>query len=99
MKAVADHFPLESIPALGIRAGLDVFLVCHDTDKIRTLHDLMVKGVEGGGISKESIRRSSRRIAEIKGRIKTATAPSPDDFFNAPERQIVAEEMKSYIPT
>ena len=99
MKAVADNFSLESIPALGIQAGLDVFLVCHDTDKIRTLHDLMVKGVEGGGISKESIRRSSRRIAEIKGRIKTVTAPSPDDFFNAPERQIVAEEMKSYIPT
>lgn len=98
MKAIADNFSLESIPALGIQAGLDVFLVCHDTDKIRTLHDLMVKEAEGGGAVKESVRQSSNRIAEIKARMKTATLPSPDDFFNAPGRQTIAEEMKSYIP-
>ncbi|MFQ5716101.1 MAG: beta-N-acetylhexosaminidase, partial [Nitrospinales bacterium] len=33
MKAVENHFPLESIPALGLDAGLDLFLICNSVEK------------------------------------------------------------------
>ena len=97
MKAIDDHFPFESIPAQGIRAGLDVFLVCHDTDKVRTLHELMVQGVDRGDISEEAVQQSSNRIAKIKSRIKSASLPSPDDFFKTHSCQTIADEMKTYI--
>jgi len=59
----------------------------------------MVREAEGGGVSKKSVWQSSNRIAVIKNRIKTATAPSPDDFINTHGCQKIADEMKSYIPT
>lgn len=99
MKAIDDHFPFESIPALGIQAGLDVFLVCHDTDKIRTLHDLMIQGTERGDISKARIDQSSRRIAKIKNRIKITATPIPTERFKTLDCQKIADKMKSYIPS
>jgi beta-N-acetylhexosaminidase len=95
MKAIDDHFSFESIPKMGIEAGIDIFLVCHDTDRIRTLHDLMIRGVNAGNISKDNILKSSDRITRIKNKIKNPNQNTDD--FSPQQCHKVAAEMKSYI--
>lgn len=99
MKAIENHLAFESLPALGIQAGLDIFLVCHDTDKIRSLHDLIIKGVEGGDISRDKIEKANLRIAAVKNRINTIQPERPLDIASAFDHSAVAEEMKSFIPS
>jgi len=99
MKAIEDHVAMESIPSLGIQAGLDVFLVCHDNDKIRTLHDLMIKGVERGDISREKVGRAVQRIVAVKSKINITRTERPNEIFCAFDHRNVVEEMKSFMPS
>jgi beta-N-acetylhexosaminidase len=96
MKAIDDHYAFHSIPEMGVDAGIDIFLVCHDTDRIRTLHDLLIKGVDNGNISKDNVLKSSDRIARIKNKLKTTRPHKLDDFSSRQCHQIAAK-MKSFI--
>ncbi len=75
MKAVEKHFKLEDVPALGVEAGLDQFMICHGFEKIEALQDQMIADVEKGDIRKDAIERSAGRIVKLK---ETMDAP-PDD--------------------
>lgn len=99
MKAIDDHYAFESIPEMGVEAGVDIFLVCHDTDRIRTLHDLLIKGVNNGKISRDNVQQSAERIARIKRKIKTTNRPKRLDDFSTQQCHKIAREMKSFIPS
>lgn len=80
MAAVADHWPIEELVRLGLRAGVDLFLVCHDAEKqaraIESAHRCMEEGV----VSKSQIEASLKRVQEMKHRFVGAPAPpSLDD--------------------
>jgi beta-N-acetylhexosaminidase len=75
MKAVEKYIPFDSIPRLGAAAGVDLYLVCHDREKILTLQDRMIQDVEAGRIERDVVERSVQRILNLK----QGVSPAPPD--------------------
>ncbi len=97
MKAIENHFPFDQIPSLGIKAGIDLFLICHDTDKVKALQDLMVKKLESGQIPSDAVARSAEKIIRLKNRIAPAVTETQDLYALAEAHREIAAEMKSYL--
>jgi beta-N-acetylhexosaminidase len=97
MKAVQDHVPFESFVPLGIGAGVDLFMVCHDPGKILALQEQMIRSVEEGTIPESRIAESVGRILDVKSRIPLAPADGPDLMTLARSHQSLVEEMQSYL--
>ena len=66
MKAVQDHITLESCPTLGTQAGIDLFLICHDTDKVKAFLKQMGDDVASGKIPFTTIESSAQKIIDVK---------------------------------
>ncbi len=95
MQAVEDE--LKSIPELGTRAGIDVFLICHDLEKVTILQDSMIRCIEIGKILRASIDQSLARIFKVKEKLKV---PKDNDlnFENIlGENQNLAREMRAFF--
>lgn len=98
MKAVEKHFPFEQLAALGINAGIDLFLICHDTDKIKALQDHMICGLDSGQICADDVTRSVERIIALKKRIPDACVNPGNSLSSlANEHRKLAEEMQSHL--
>ena len=95
MQAIEDK--LDSIPKLGTRAGIDVFLICHDLKKVNILQDAMIRDIESGGIPYSTIDRSLSRIFKVKQRIKI----QGDAILNLEnileENQRLAQDMLTFF--
>ncbi len=95
MQAIEDK--LESIPELGTRAGIDVFLICHDLEKVNALQDSMIHGIESGKIPRANIEQSLARIFKVKKKLKVPR----DDGLNfeniLEENQNLAREMRAFF--
>jgi beta-N-acetylhexosaminidase len=77
MKAVADRYEIEELVRLGLLAGVDQFLICHDADKqekaLRAVHHL----VDTGEVPRERVEEALARIRRLKQRfIGAPTAPT-----------------------
>ena len=66
MKAVADHYSIEEMVDLGLKAGVDIFLICHTEEKWRrafahlyeqALHDIGIR---------TRIQESAARVRKVK---------------------------------
>ena len=86
---------LESIPELGTRAGVDVFLICHDLEKVSALQNAMIKDVEAGKISRTTIEQSLARIFKVKEKLKTDDNPNFENILE--ENQSLAQEMRAFL--
>lgn len=97
MKAVEKHYPFDSIPALGLEAGIDLFLVCHNKDKVAALHHSLLREIESGGALGANAKRSVERIRQLKSAIPHPVVPTdPPDFkiFSDRHRELI-EEMET----
>ncbi|NIQ03152.1 MAG: beta-N-acetylhexosaminidase [Nitrospinaceae bacterium] len=94
MKAVENYFAFETFAQMGVAAGLDVFLVCHNQEKIRSLHDHLIRGVESGDIDDSRIRQSVERIVRLKQQIPKLP-PNPPNPESWQSHRVLAEEMAS----
>ena len=97
MKAVGDHFPFESFARLGTQAGIDLFLICHDTGKIKDFMEQMVRDVETGEIPDLTIDQSVRRILQIKNKMPPVGSGFTDLVLLATDHQKLVEEMQSHL--
>ncbi len=97
MKAVEDHIPFESFGTLGTQAGIDLFLICHDREKVTHLLAQMVNDVETGRIPLSTIDRSVQKILQIKSNMPPAQSSLADLVSLAKEHQALVEEMQSYL--
>ena len=97
MKAVQDHYAFESYPTLGTQAGIDLFLICHDVDKVKKLQDIMIRDIEGGRIPVERINNSVQNILRVKDGIPTATADSGRFSTLVETHRSLVEEMQSHL--
>ena len=95
MKAVEKYCAFETFAERGVAAGLDVFLVCHNRDKVLGLRDQLIQGVEDNRIDKEKVEASCRRIVELKKRIRSVPAQTPDVTAWKTHHQIVDQIQKS----
>lgn len=95
MQAIEDK--LESIPELGTKVSIDVFLICHDLEKVNALQDSMIHGIESGKIPRANIEQSLARIFKVKEKLKVPR----DDGLNfeniLEENQSLAREMWAFL--
>jgi beta-N-acetylhexosaminidase len=74
MKAVADHFPLETTVPEAVAAGVDALLVCHHADVQARAIDLLRQAVEKGTVSRARLAEARRRV----GALLDYAGPPPD---------------------
>ena len=86
---------LESIPELGTRAGVDVFLICHDLEKVSALQNAMIEDVEAGKISRTTIEQSLARIFKVKEKLNTDDNSNFENILE--ENQSLAQEMRAFL--
>lgn len=64
MKALADHYSMDEMIQLGLRAGVDIFLVCEHEDRRVAAFEALVKLGEGNSLDRERIRLAATRVRE-----------------------------------
>ena len=85
----------EELPSLAINAGVDLFLICHDLDKVTRLQDAMIDGIETGKIPHETVDNSFNRIMKSKEKLTDNKEMDLEQILG--ENQKLAEEMRSYL--
>ncbi len=95
MQAVSEN--LESIPELATRAGVDLFLVCHDLEKVSALQDFMMRDIETEKIPRTTIEQSLARILRVKKKIQPPAENNSDLANILKENQSLAQEMRAFF--
>ncbi len=62
MKAIVDHFGVGRAAALGLAAGVDVFLVCRRAEAAHQAIDAMVEACRSGQVSAERLVEAEARV-------------------------------------
>jgi len=97
MKAIADHFPFDSVGPMGLAAGIDLFLICHDNEKILRFHDGMVRRLEDGSLDRSLAQQAVERILRVKAGIpKRETDPGRLAALRE-THQTLARKMQAYM--
>ena len=65
MKAISDHFGLEEAVIEGVRAGVDLFLVCHHEEVQARAIEILVDAVRRGAVPESRIAEAGRRIDRL----------------------------------
>lgn len=80
MAAVGAHWPVEELVELGLNAGVDLFLICHDADKQARAIEAAHRLVESGRVPKERVLSALARVQRLKERFVGApAAPTLDE--------------------
>ena len=95
MQAIDEK--LESIPELGTRAGVDLFLICHDLEKVCTLQDSMIRDIETARIPRTTIKQSLSRIFKVKKKLHIPGDDNPNLKNILNENQNLAKEMRAFL--
>lgn len=68
MKAISQNYSLEDTVTLAVRAGVDVFLFCHDRTRAVGAFDILLQRAEKNAQTRARIEESYRRIQRLKQR-------------------------------
>lgn len=94
MKAVADRYSIEEMMHLGVRAGVDLYLVCHTRAKWEEAFEVLVKMGEASAHDRDRILIAAGRIRTLeKGYLRPWTRPASlsDRLGTAAHQALVAE--------
>lgn len=97
MKAVEKHYEFESLPRMGVEAGLDMFMICNNVDKVRALHEQMVKDVESETIAIEPLKQSVERILAVKKNLPPSPTQAPDPRKWLKTHAILTRELQTHV--
>jgi beta-N-acetylhexosaminidase len=98
MKAVEKYFSFDAFPRMGVEAGIDMFLVCNSVEKIKVLHDQLMKDVSNGTILTAPIQQSVERILRLKKNLTPPPINPPDPAHWKNTHAPLASEMQSHLP-
>ena len=88
---------LESIPEMGTRAGIDLFLICHDLEKVTALQEAMIQDIEMGRIPQATIEQSLARIFQVKKNLQLPRHDKPHFENILKQNQSLAQEMQTFF--
>jgi len=79
MRAIADNYGVEDTVVRGLNAGVDHFLCCHTAAIAHQAIEAVVRAVENGTVSRETLATANRRIESFTQRYARPALPqSPD---------------------
>jgi beta-N-acetylhexosaminidase len=94
MKAVADRYSIEEAVELGLEAGVDMFLICHQEHKWQRAFEHIVRLAERKGDFRARLFDAARRVVDLKSRyLPKAVYEVPDSF----EDTIATDAHKAVI--
>lgn len=62
MKALADHYDIPTMVDLGLRAGIDIFLICEHTERQLEVYENLVKQGEKDSLQRARILQAAKRV-------------------------------------
>jgi len=82
MKAVAENYDIETMVELGLRAGIDSFLICHTEDLWKAAHAHLFELAMNNDLDRHRVFQSANRIMDLKNMmLKSWQRPwQPRDF-------------------
>ena len=98
MKAVEKYFPFEEFPRMGIEAGLDMFMICNNVEKVRALHMQLIHDVDSGTIPIAPIQQSVERILHLKKNLTPPPITPPNPAHWQETHASLASELQSHLP-
>ena len=75
MKGVAAQYSLEEIAVQGLKAGVDLFLLCHHWNELPRAWDAIEKAVLQGELTEDRLLASYARVQKAKVRFCTSARP------------------------
>ena len=92
MKAIADHFTVEEAAVEGLKAGVDVFLVCHHAEVQRRAIEAVAKAVTDGRVSEARLEDALGRVAKL---VRRFCRPAEDlrSTLDTPEHRALAKGL------
>ncbi len=66
MKAVADRYEITEMVELGLRAGVDMFLICHTEAKWRAAREHLIGLATRNDLDRHRVFQSANRIMDLK---------------------------------
>jgi beta-N-acetylhexosaminidase len=101
MAAVAERYTVEEMGPLGLRAGVDLFLVCHRRDRQEALLESLIRAAERDVALRERLRESAFRVRRLRRdylRIPPAGSVEqwPDVVGCSPHRALADEIRRRY---
>jgi len=78
MRAIADHYGVEDTVVFGLNAGVDHFLCCHTAEVAHRAIEAIVRAVESGKVSRETLANANRRISRFAARYAQPALEKPD---------------------
>ncbi len=97
MKAVENYFPFDAFPRMGIEAGLDMFMICNNVEKLRVLHNQLIEDVDNGIIPITPIQQSVERILHLKKSLAAPPVNSPNPANWQETHTPLASELQSHF--
>ncbi|PJB40381.1 MAG: beta-N-acetylhexosaminidase [Deltaproteobacteria bacterium CG_4_9_14_3_um_filter_63_12] len=97
MKAVADRYTVEEAVQLGLEAGIDFFLVCHERERWERAHAALVRLAERDARARAQLEQAAQRVIDAKRRLLSPT-PVGDGWrslIGADAYQLVLERFSS----
>jgi beta-N-acetylhexosaminidase len=98
MKAVENYFPFDAFPRMGIEAGLDMFMICNNVEKVRILHDQLIQDVDNRAIPIAPIQQSVERILHLKKNLISPPINPPNPAYWQETHTSLASELQSHLP-
>lgn len=95
MKAVADRYDIAEMVTLGLRAGVDLFLICHTREKWERAHATLVKLGEASEHDRQAIAIAAGRVRWLKERyLRPWVMPEElEARLGTPEHRALAERI------
>ena len=101
MNAVAERYSIEEMVELGVRAGVDIFLICHTEALWKRAYARLIELGSGDDALRARILRSAERVRRVKANILPGApyvAPTSLDALqrelNTPEHRAVIERVE-----
>jgi beta-N-acetylhexosaminidase len=82
MKAVKDNYGCEEAVELGLRAGLDVFMYCHDLPRAVSAFDFVLREAEKDASVRARVEESYGRIKRLKARYLRSFTGAAEEELN-----------------
>ncbi len=97
MKAVADRYSIEEMMHLGVRAGVDLYLVCHTREKWEEAYEVLIKMAESSAHDRELIEIAAGRIRKLeKDYLRPWTRPATlSDRLGTPKHAALIQELEA----
>ena len=100
MAAVADHFGLDEVGRWGLKAGVDVFLVCHRADRQHHLIEGIAQALAAGKLDEGPVEAAHRRLDALLARFDPAgPRPDPRATLRRRDHLELAARLAGGVPT